>query len=272
MHDPMTVAFDIKYPWFRDKPWPKGVEKWDDLTESQRRGRTRAWRRGYRDTFITIWHVDPESDGTDDSCGWSFSKLGSKEKKVVKEMVDWESKVPYYFSCLSYVHNPKYQYLAVSPGDCLSLCISGIAEVAWKLDERRMDRGLLDLAIRLATSPVDNLQSSFAAEGKDSYQIENAKRGAFRALVRCYISERRRWWQHPRWHFRHWKFQIHPLQDFKRWAFSRCSKCGKGFKWGGSRISGSWNGGGPRWFRTEENTWHGDCDKAEVPSVRTGTA
>ena len=22
--------------------------------------------------FITIWHVDPERNGTDDSCGWVF--------------------------------------------------------------------------------------------------------------------------------------------------------------------------------------------------------
>lgn len=36
MHDPMTVAFEIP------RPWP----------------------------LVTVWHVDPERDGTDDSCDW----------------------------------------------------------------------------------------------------------------------------------------------------------------------------------------------------------
>ena len=39
MHDPSTVAFDIKYPW-RGKP-------------------SKFWPKGYRATFITIWHEDP---------------------------------------------------------------------------------------------------------------------------------------------------------------------------------------------------------------------
>ena len=54
MHDPMTVAFEVKYPW-RDKS----------------SGTTKLFPKGYRRTFITVWHVDPETDGSDDSCGWS---------------------------------------------------------------------------------------------------------------------------------------------------------------------------------------------------------
>ena len=46
MHDPMTVICDIKYPW------PKwGAE------------RSRFDGKRYRDTFITLWHVDPEKGG-----------------------------------------------------------------------------------------------------------------------------------------------------------------------------------------------------------------
>jgi hypothetical protein len=48
MHDPMTVAFDIRYPWL-GKP-------------------CKLFPDGYRDTFITIWHVDPEKDGDESSC------------------------------------------------------------------------------------------------------------------------------------------------------------------------------------------------------------
>jgi hypothetical protein len=48
MHDPMTVAFDIGIPrfWRRKKPYRGSID------------------------LITIWHVDPEKDGSDDSCDW----------------------------------------------------------------------------------------------------------------------------------------------------------------------------------------------------------
>lgn len=50
MHDPMTVAFEIRSP-FRDKP-------------------SEMFPEGYRRHFITIWHKDPCRDGSDDSCRW----------------------------------------------------------------------------------------------------------------------------------------------------------------------------------------------------------
>lgn len=48
MHDPMSVQFEIR------RPWPKRVN-WS----------TRKW---YFPALVTVWHVDPEADGTDDSC------------------------------------------------------------------------------------------------------------------------------------------------------------------------------------------------------------
>jgi hypothetical protein len=50
MHDPMTVAFDIPNPFAR---------RWGE-----------SWFS--RPALVTIWHVDPEADGSDDSCGWCF--------------------------------------------------------------------------------------------------------------------------------------------------------------------------------------------------------
>lgn len=50
MHDPMSVAFEIRRPWPRRVNWS-----------------TRKW---YWPALITVWHVDPETDGTDNSCGW----------------------------------------------------------------------------------------------------------------------------------------------------------------------------------------------------------
>lgn len=52
MRDPMTVAFEIRYPWRKYRHPKSNFEK------------------GYRESFITIWHIDPEIDGTDNSCDW----------------------------------------------------------------------------------------------------------------------------------------------------------------------------------------------------------
>lgn len=61
-----------------------------------------------------------------------------------------------------------------------------------------------------------------------------------------------------------WKIQIQPLLAFKRWAFSRCCRCHKGFKWGESPVSHSWNGTGPLWFRSEQHIYHDACSAAVV--------
>lgn len=59
MHDPMTVAHDIRRPW-KDK-------------------------HGWRKPVLTIWHVDPEKDGSDDSCDWSGWRIS---KEVIDELRD----------------------------------------------------------------------------------------------------------------------------------------------------------------------------------------
>lgn len=61
MFDPDTVAFEIKYPWRN--------------------------RRGYRPTFITIWHKDPCKDGTDNSCDWTGNKKQSPQLKQMGEAI-----------------------------------------------------------------------------------------------------------------------------------------------------------------------------------------
>lgn len=72
---------------------------------------------------------------------------------------------------------------------------------------------------------------------------------------------------HPRFHFWHWRIQIHPLQHFKRWAWGRCCRCGKGFSWGYAPVSGSWDSKGPQWFRSEENVYHSDCSRPTMEGV-----
>lgn len=142
--------------------------------------------------FITIWHVDPETDGSDDSCGWPWPKLTQRER---------------------------------------------------------------DYAESLITNEFDNLRHWFA----DCNELE--ARARIRQLFRLHAGLLRPWWKHPRWHFWHWEFQVHPVQNFKRWAFSRCAECGKHFPWGYGPLATQWHGTGPRWFRSEERIYHHECYK-----------
>lgn len=93
MHDPMTVAHEIKYPWYKYKPWPKECTKWEDIPAQSQHKHSSWWKGGYRETFITIWHVDPERDGSDDSCDWFGQKrrLHPQEKAIQEAMWDLET-------------------------------------------------------------------------------------------------------------------------------------------------------------------------------------
>lgn len=76
MHDPSTVAFDIKYPW-RQRP-------------------SQLWPKGYRSTFITIWHEDPMDftgkcrGRSDDSCGWHTPLMKTEERDIWRKRSDYE--------------------------------------------------------------------------------------------------------------------------------------------------------------------------------------
>jgi hypothetical protein len=71
MHDPMTLAFDVRIGKIR---------------------------------IAEIWHQDPESDGSDDSCGWGFPNLTEDELALARSLIHdqydnlrhWFQEVPDY--------------------------------------------------------------------------------------------------------------------------------------------------------------------------------
>jgi hypothetical protein len=91
------------------------------------------------------------------------------------------------------------------------------------------------------------------------YIPEYKAKSRIRQLFRLYRGFSRKWWQHPRWHFWHWRFQIHPLQKFKRRAFSRCYYCGGRLKWNEPVIGLQWYNAGPKWFRNTKKIAHSKC-------------
>jgi hypothetical protein len=247
MHDPMTVAFDISIP-FTGKRNSKG-----------------GWDR-YPTTFITIWHVDPETDGTDDSCGW-FMRARHGKKDVLDEIKREFSFA--YNELFDENGDPRYSSVAVT----LQLFRRAAYEHFndWRKVERYMQFHLAEL-IWFAENPVDSLYSAIMQKyGKEKreYRIEQ-----FASVVYSYIlRDLRPWYRHPRWHIHHWEIQIHPIQNFKRWAFSRCAGCGGRFSWGYSVTTTQWESDGPQWFRSEQNVYHSHCIPApnRVSSVTVET-
>lgn len=248
MHDPMTVAFEIKWPIWK--------------TQSFRNGQT--WR--YFRPLLTIWHVDPERDGTDDSCGW-FIRARHVNQEKLKRLAsefdfDWDKSYGGWF------RESGEPYL--SP---IGITLNMFWKAAWvhfgqnrDRANRFMRKNLLEI-LMFAENPTDSLHDTI--NGKYGFDKRSERIEQFTSIVYSWVCRADRpWWKHPRWHFWHWQFQWHDIQAVKRWMFSRCSHCGRGFKFGESPVTYSWNGTGPQWFRSEKGVFHGDCDKHGDPGAK----
>jgi hypothetical protein len=86
MHDPLTVAFEICSPFVRRESGIRSQNIW-----------------------VTIWHRDPEKDGTDDSCGWSHPKLTKEEMEWADELIDNPNDNLRYYFVGEYLEDMKWR-------------------------------------------------------------------------------------------------------------------------------------------------------------------
>ena len=222
MHDPSTVAFEIYYPWHKDF-W---------LTHKQLLMISNKQRK-YHTPFITIWHNDPETDGSDDSCGYIYPKVPKNLKEQAKKEAEFE--------CAEYGLFPNYK----PSQDITSTILAAFQIIAWRLFKNNIKPKHLTQMIGVCVNPVNNLRHCALTKNKED--VENL----FYLCLRSYLKMIRPWYKHPKWHIHHWSFQIHPLQKIKRYLFDRCAICKKGFKWNESVI-GNWDG---------DKIWHSSCNK-----------
>lgn len=226
--------------------------------------------------IFTVWHVDPETDGTDNSCGWFAPKLTDCNLETIEDMVEWDKKFPFYTSQatvhLSLPEDDRFNYLQLPVDHSLGYVAAAWQRIAWLEGRRRLTSGEWWAVVNLATNPDDNLRSILSDSEEASG--ERARRFLY-CVMRQYMRYHRPWWRHPRWHVAHWQIQIHFIQTLKRWLFSRCAHCGRRFAWGYSPISSWGDGMGPRWFESEEGCYHHRCyntvakiiDKKEVDKI-----
>ena len=230
MYDPNTIAFIIHYPW-KDAP-------------------SKHFPHGYRHPFITIWHVDPESDGTDDSCGWSAPKPTEEDRKLIGGLAEWDVQSERFFSSpsiqyRSVVEDPDYFYRKATMGDCLGLTIEAWKKIKTsKIGNSELTTKEMNEVFDLAVCSNDNIRSVITAN--EPKPAEDIVRSFLFCVLRAFNRCHRPWWRHPRWHVAHWRFQIHPWEHFKR-MFERCDGCGKRFSYGYAPTLGA-NG-----------TFHQDC-------------
>jgi len=215
MHDPMTVAFEINIPFTGIKN-----EKGNYID--------------YPKTLAVIWHVDPETDGTDDSCGWFMRARHGKEATL--EAIKREFKFEY-----QYLFDPDGHPLFSAHAITLILFRRAAYEYFesdWKKTDRYMKANLFDL-LWFAENPTDSLYRSITQGYKNQYDADRMADEFANIIYGYLLRSTRPWWKAPRWHIWHWKIQIPIIQHVKRFLFSRCCHCGKGFKYGESPSDGS---------------------------------
>lgn len=271
MHDPATVAFDINIPL----PW-----KTDGILKSD----GRVWDKYH---LATIWHVDPEKDGTDDSCGWFMrARHGNKEvlEKIAKRFeYDWDKVyVPsrddhdpddgeyrgevYHRGFFKPNGDPHFSVHGIVLNLFFIACIEHFqsdGRTNWKRAKRFLRKNLLEILL-FAENPTDSLFDGITRKFEKNCGEEygtRAREERIRNMASCIyawiLRAEQPWYRHPRWHIHHWRIQIHFWQMFKRCWIDRCSICGKGFKYKES-VYGDWNGA---------RIWHDRCsDVGKVPA------
>jgi hypothetical protein len=266
MHDPLTQAFEIKYPWFRDKPWPKEFRKkflkgwrskevWGHFSPEQQEGRSSMWPEGYRDTFLRIWHKDPERSGSNDSCGWSYPRCTDEQCERIHNLAWSEGQNPYFLK-----HNGRSFDGSMGDAEALErgllLLVADVIGVKLSFEEAaRMAARAIHQADCVHPSNKFCFEPGYHSNSKEDkpYHREEVFKGlCFGAAARV-LDLRRPWYRHPRWHIHHWRIQIPIWQSFRRWAFEKCAKCGGRFAWEESVI-GDWNG---------TRIWHSRCDESK---------
>lgn len=258
MHSPETVAFQIRNPFAKNK----------------------------YSYLITIWHIDPETDHTDDSCGWFMRSrhlpVGLLEKVVKEYETEWDrtwtsndddddieerkekrEKYTYYMGWF----NPQGENIMSVRGIvanmylyAVKICLNPDDKIdpgkawdkAWKFMNKNYAQ-IMYFAENNRDSIRDTIVRKFSIGTGTRYTPEKRNemiRECATIVTTDVMRKLRPWYKHPRWHIRHWRIKFHPFQNLKRRYWDKCCICGKrGFK---GAAYGDWDG---------TKLWHEECDQ-----------
>lgn len=202
MHDPSTLALSIYGPLGLYRNWRRNY-----LRARDRNAEANAIP--YPTALIDIWHVDPERDGSDDSCGFTYPALSGRERERIAKLAEGE------FDFMFGKFDPLMR------ASCYEVLYAVWRRVAWDFDRRR-SLTLVDLNEigDLACNPDDNLRR-YAHECR--YDKEQ-NRLLWLYVLRCYRCVHRPWYRKPRWHIHHWRLKFPSLRQLKKHRTRRAVK------------------------------------------------
>ncbi len=234
MHSPETLAFEIRI------------------------GRREKKDGNYRTPILSIWHVDPEKNGDDDSCGWFIRQRHVDQTILEKVRKEFKFNHEYWF-------DKEGKQIFSTIGTLMEMYRT-TAWIHFKQDRKKMDAFFQKHCaniIHFAENPHDcggdNITGKFyLSNGSDL--LDPYRFAGFAGMVYTDILRKeRKWYQHPKWHVNHWRFQFPMLQQLKRSWWTKCCKCGKrGFK---SSAMRDWN---------NTKIWHQECDES-AKSISNGS-
>lgn len=156
--------------------------------------------RGDRRALAHVWHKDPCTDGTDDSCGMFMrSRHGDKETlgKISREF-KWRCDHNYW--------HDEGGNMRFSMSGTILLLYREALWIHYKRDRRKIDRYLrkhLSDVLTMAEHPMDSIGEDI----KDMAVMPlNTTARLASIIYGDILRSTRPWWRHPRWHVHHWRF------------------------------------------------------------------
>lgn len=221
MHNPQALAFDI---YLGSKEKKNGH---------------------YRTPFISIWHNDPEKDGTDDSCGCFIRSRHIDQKIIDKVRKEFE---------FNFKHNYWFNTLGMPKFGTSATVLNMYNTAAWQIfmfkhgnkptDKARkqynnfMRKYLFDI-LMFAENPTDSLNDS--VNQNYGLEKETERIGHFTSVITADIFRKLRpWYKHPRWHVHHWRITVPFFKSLYRQYIERCDRCNVRFK--KQSVFTDWNG------------------------------
>lgn len=188
-----------------------------------------------------LYHNDPCTDGSDDSCGW-FMRAKHGKKEVLANIVrafesDWDrnytsdSGKAFYERGLFHLNgHPRF-----SCGGVVVNLFFAAATEHFRTDNKHprkraakfMRDNLFEILLfaeNTFDSLHDDLVRTFQIGCNEKYTVQ-ARRERIESIASCIygwiLRSERPWYRHPRWHVHHWEFTIHWRWFLPRWLDRR---------------------------------------------------